>query len=186
MKLCSVSAVAGAILRESSMDDAELLRDFAERRSEDAFRALVDRHINLVYSTARQTVRDAHLAEEVVQTVFVIMARKARSLGHVKTLSGWLYRTARLAAMQAVRNECHRREREEKFAAMDHASSEKIWEHIEPHLGAVMDQLSEPDRTALVLRFSQRDIETYGLDQIQNRRAYRRGLVVVRRAARRG
>jgi len=81
------------------------------------------------------------------------MARKARSLGHVKALSAWLYRTTRLAAMQAVRNECRRREREEKFAAMDHGPSEEIWAQIEPHLGEVMDQLSEPDRTALVLRF---------------------------------
>src|SRR3977135_1975501 len=102
------------------MDDTELLQFFAERGSEDAFQALVDRNINLVYSVARHTARDPHLAEEIVQTVFVILARKAARLGKVKALSGWLYRTTRLAALQAVRNECRRREREEKFANMDH------------------------------------------------------------------
>jgi hypothetical protein len=71
----------------------------------------------------------------------------------LKALSAWLYRTTRLAAKQALRNECRRREREEKFAQMDHTSSESVWQQIEPHLGEVMDQLGERDRTALVLRF---------------------------------
>src|SRR5438045_407768 len=125
------------------MDDTELLQIFAGRGSEDAFRALVDRHINLVYSVALHTVRDPHLAEEIVQTVFVILARKADRLGKVKVLSGWLYRTARLAAIQALRNEGRRREREEKYANMDHTPSESVWEQVEPHLGEVMDELSE-------------------------------------------
>src|SRR5437016_4279199 len=127
------------------MDDIELLLTFAERGSEDAFRTLVDRHINLVYSVARQTVRDPQLAEEIVQTVFIILAQKATRLGQVKALSGWLYRTTRLAAIQALRNECRRREREEKFAQMDHTPSESVWEQVEPHLGEVMDRLSELD-----------------------------------------
>ena len=135
------------------MDDIELLLTFAERGSEDAFRTLVDRHINLVYSVARQTVRDPQLAEEIVQTVFIILAQKATRLGQVKALSGWLYRTTRLAAIQAVRNECRRREREEKFAQMDRTPSESVWEQVEPHLGEVMDRLSELDRNILALRF---------------------------------
>lgn len=135
------------------MDDTELLRDFAERGSEDAFRALVTRYIDLVYSIARQTVSDPQLTEEVAQTVFVVMARKAASLTNVKALSAWLYRATRLAALQAVRNECRRREREENFVQMDNASSDSVWEQILPHLGEVMDQLGEADRTALVVRY---------------------------------
>src|SRR5438477_2094951 len=135
------------------MDDIELLQTFAERGSEDAFRTLVDRHINLIYSVARQTVRDPQLAEEIVQTVFIILAQKATRLGKVKALSGWLYRTTRLAAIQALRNECRPREREEKFAQMDHTPSESVWEQVEPHLGEAMDRLSELDRNILSLRF---------------------------------
>src|SRR5438105_2361283 len=135
------------------MDDAELLKDFADTGCEDAFKTLVDRHVNLVYSAARHTARDPHLAEEVAQTVFVILAKKAGNLGNIKALSAWLYRTTRLAAMQAVRNECRRREREEKFASMDQTVAEPNWEQIEPHLAEVIDQLSETDRTAIVLRF---------------------------------
>ena len=57
--------------------DHELLRIFAKDRAETAFRQMVDRHLNLVFATARRIVRDPHLAEEVAQAVFVLLARKA-------------------------------------------------------------------------------------------------------------
>src|SRR5262249_24555951 len=131
----------------------ELMREFAELGSEDAFRALVDGHLNLVYSVARQTVRDSQLAEEVAQTVFVILAHKAGGLTKGKAPSAWVDRTTRLAALQALRKECRRRVREEEFAQMDNTESEAVWERVAPHLGEMMDQLAESDRAALVLRY---------------------------------
>jgi DNA-directed RNA polymerase specialized sigma24 family protein len=51
--------------------DSELLRSYAEKRSEEAFTELVKRHLNLVYSAAlRQVNGDAHLAQDVAQMVF--------------------------------------------------------------------------------------------------------------------
>lgn len=135
------------------MDDHACLRAFAETGSEEAFRALVDRHIRLVYSVARQTAHDPRLAEEVTQSVFLVLARKAGSVRRVRVLSSWLYRVTHLTALQAVRQECRRREREEKFAQMDHTSPAEAWEQLAPHLGELMSELGEPDRAALVLRF---------------------------------
>ena len=61
--------------------DSELLGRYAGTRSEDAFAELVRRHVNLVYSAAlRQVNGDAHLAQDVAQTVFTDLARKAGSL----------------------------------------------------------------------------------------------------------
>ena len=79
-----------------------LLREYARRNSEEAFAALVSRHVNLVYSVALRDVHDPHLAEEITQVVFIILARKAESLGSKIILSGWLCRTARHANANAL------------------------------------------------------------------------------------
>jgi len=64
----------------NSLTDQRLLRDYAARRSEAAFAELVRRHVDFVYSAAVRMVRDAHLAEDVTQGVFVALAQNARQL----------------------------------------------------------------------------------------------------------
>ena len=58
----------------NSLTDQQLLRDYAGRRSEATFSELVRRHVDFVYSAALRMVRDAHLAEDVSQGVFVVLA----------------------------------------------------------------------------------------------------------------
>ena len=84
-------------------DDLTLLREYARNHSEPAFATLVARHVNLVYSVALRSVCDAHLAGEITQAVFIILARKADSLGDQTILPGWLCRTARYASANALR-----------------------------------------------------------------------------------
>src|ERR1017187_814782 len=82
----------------SELDDHQLLAEFARENSEAAFAALVQRHVNLVYSTALRSTGNAHAAEEISQAVFIILARKAKNFSSKIILSGWLYQTTRLTA----------------------------------------------------------------------------------------
>ena len=83
-------------------DDMTLLGEYARRNSEEAFAALVSRHVDLVYSIALRDIHDPHLAKEITQAVFVILAHKAESLSPKIVLSGWLCRTARHANANAL------------------------------------------------------------------------------------
>lgn len=136
-------------------DDNQLLRDFAERQSDDAFAALVTRHINLVHSVALRQTGDPHAAEEITQAVFIILARKAGSLGPKTILPGWLYQTARLAAANFRRSQVRRQQREQE-AYMQSRSTEaepEAWRQIAPMLDDALGKLGERDRHAIVLRF---------------------------------
>jgi peroxiredoxin len=60
--------------------DFDLLREYAGKKSEEAFATLVHRHLNLVYSAALRQVRSRPLAEEVAQSVFSDLAQNAHML----------------------------------------------------------------------------------------------------------
>src|SRR4051794_2258210 len=91
--------------------DEQLLAAYVATRSHDAFAAIVRRHVDLVYAAARRQVRDAHLADDVTQSVFIVLARKARSVPR-GALAGWLLKTARYASFNAAKLEARRRARE--------------------------------------------------------------------------
>jgi RNA polymerase sigma factor (sigma-70 family) len=137
------------------LDDAALLREYVERDSEEAFATLVARHINKVYSAALRYTGNSHQAEEITQAVFVILARKSRSLGNHVLLSGWLYQTARLAALTFIRGEIRRGRREEEahMQTVLNEGESDVWAQITPLLDAGMGGLNEVERHAIVLRF---------------------------------
>jgi RNA polymerase sigma factor (sigma-70 family) len=137
------------------IEDMDLVRQYARCGCEEAFATLVSRHVNLVYSAALRQVRDAHLAEEITQTVFIILARKAGSLTSRTVISGWLYRTARYASAKAVTMQRRRQHREQEayMRAQLNERESDAWMQIEPVLDTAMAQLGEKDHNAVVLRF---------------------------------
>ena len=117
-------------------DDGQLLGQFAagKSNSQEAFRTLVERYVDLVYSVARRQVSDAHTAEEVTQAVFIDLAAKASRISASTVLSGWLFRAARFAAAKAVRAEVRRQRREREAAQMEANENEVgVWEQMEPY-----------------------------------------------------
>lgn len=137
------------------MDDATLLRRYVQERSESAFTELVRRYVNLVYGAAlRQTGGDAALAADVVQTVFIDLARKARSLTGRPVLTGWLHTSTRFAAAKARRQEGRRRAREGQAFSMHDANQDTVnWEHLRPVIDEGLHTLDDVDREAVLLRF---------------------------------
>src|SRR5580698_3550240 len=95
-------------------DDNALLAEYVEHDSQEAFAAMVTRHVNKVYSVALRHTRNPHTAEEITQAVFVILARKSRHLARRVILSGWLYQTTRLTAVTLIRGEIRRARREQE------------------------------------------------------------------------
>lgn len=142
----------------NSRTDQELLRDYTEDGSEAAFSEVVRRHIDFVYSVALRLVRDAQLAEDVSQGVFLALARNGGRLADRGVLAGWLHRTAQNLSANAVRADARRHACEQEAAAMKELLTpepDANWESIAPHLDAALSQLSEPDRDALLLRYFQ-------------------------------
>ena len=52
------------------LEDMALIREYVERNSEEAFAALVTRHVNQVYSIALRHPGNADSAGEITQAVF--------------------------------------------------------------------------------------------------------------------
>ncbi|HEX3731173.1 MAG TPA: sigma-70 family RNA polymerase sigma factor [Opitutaceae bacterium] len=140
------------------MTDRELLRQYAEHGSQDAFRELVRLRIGFVLAAARrQTGGNAALAEEVTQSVFIDLARKAGGLGRHEALLGWLFTSTRFTATKAMRSERRRLAREHRAYLMnlsDQAAAPEVSpEAFRPLLDEALQQLSPGDRSALFLRF---------------------------------
>ncbi|MBN1673251.1 MAG: sigma-70 family RNA polymerase sigma factor [Kiritimatiellae bacterium] len=104
---------------DGGASDADLLAQFLAEQAEDAFRVLVERHSGLVYGTCLRALRgDRHLAEDATQAVFVVLARKARSIRKRGSLASWLFRTALSVVNHMKRAEARRRRRELAALAM--------------------------------------------------------------------
>src|SRR5829696_356999 len=155
-RVIKVVGFAGCVASYREMGDTnELLRAYVEG-SEGAFGEIVRRHVDFVYSTAlRKVGGDRALAQDVTQTVFTDLARKAKSLPQETVLTGWLHRDTCFRAADAVRREQRRRAREQKAVEMQmlDRAGEDLWVRVAPFVDDAMEKLSNPERDALLLRF---------------------------------
>jgi RNA polymerase sigma factor (sigma-70 family) len=140
-------------------DEPSLLRDFARSRDESAFRALVDRYINIVYASARRQTGDAHQAEDVTQAVFLLLAHKAHSISPDRPLSAWLLKTTSYCAANVRRTHNRRIAHETRAMAMAQTTSnscpggESDWRSVAPLLDEGLSRLRPKDRDVLLWRF---------------------------------
>ena len=149
--------------------DIRLLSDYAERDDQDAFREIVSRHAGMVYSAALRHLGTSDLAKDVAQSVFSDLAKQAGAIaGRLRSgasLCGWLYQSARYAALNERRRERRRaaRERDAMERMQDSAEGAGDWKVIAPVLDEAMEELQAEDRGVLLLRFFRRlDLRAVG------------------------
>jgi RNA polymerase sigma factor (sigma-70 family) len=138
-------------------DDRQLLRQFAEQDSQEAFAELARRHVGWVFQASlRRTGERSDLAQDVVQHVFIALAKHASALSNHEALSGWLFTTTRYAASHVLRAESRRHKYESVATTVTEAEQPKVesdWSEIRPLLDQAMDHLPRRDRDALLQRF---------------------------------
>ena len=142
----------------SEMNDSTLLQTYLREKSQAAFAELVRRHFPLVYRAAlRRTGGNAALAEEIAQSVFTLLARKAPLLANHPTLAGWLHTTTYRSASGAQRAEHRRLRRELEAYRMSEPcrgnSHPPDWSRVQPVVDEALQRLESRDREAILLRF---------------------------------
>ena len=145
------------------MDDAELLRAYAENRSEPAFAEFVERRAGFVHATAlRMLAGNAHTAQDVTQAVFVLAASKSAALARHERLAGWLHTTTCNVSLKLAREASRRSAREQEAARMNEIEQRGANENeisgadtagFRPMLNEALGALREGEREAVLLRY---------------------------------
>jgi RNA polymerase sigma factor (sigma-70 family) len=184
-----------------SPSDDELLRRYATAGDQDAFRQLVGRHVHLVYSVAVRLCRDRHLADDVTQSVFIVLSKKAGRIREGTILASWLFGATRYAAANALRVAGRRRRHERDGGVMRYqakcseaaaaaSADEGPWAAVAPLLDAALAVLGRREREAVLLRYlagrSHHDVAAaLGVSEEAARKRVSRGLERLREFFRR-
>ncbi|MGK0190585.1 MAG: RNA polymerase sigma factor (sigma-70 family) [Verrucomicrobiales bacterium] len=138
--------------------DEQRLTSYVDNGSEADFRTMVERYAGMVMASALRRTGDQELTEDVTQRVFIILARKAKSLQHHPAIRAWLHTTTRLECHSVLRSE--RRQQRKRQALMNESSPlteshlpEYFFDERRPFLEEALDSLNESDRRLILLRF---------------------------------
>jgi RNA polymerase sigma factor (sigma-70 family) len=140
------------------LSDGQLLERFLERRGEDAeaaFAALVDRHGAMVLRVCRQILRGEEDAEDAAQATFLVLARRAGTIGRRKSVGCWLHgvaiRVAAKARIAATRRRTHERRGGEMRVAghvidadVGAIENHDDWAAVHDELGSLPQSFREP------------------------------------------
>lgn len=78
----------------STESDVDLLARYADHRDEAALADLIRRYAGLVWSVCRRQLRQHADAEDAFQAVFLILAKKPKTVRNGASLAAWLHGTA--------------------------------------------------------------------------------------------
>ena len=144
------------------------------------------RYADMVYTTCHRILGDEAQAADAVQETFFQLAKDAKRIRG--SLGGWLHRVATRRAVDVIRQNVARREREESYV-MDSVCRVWSWSEVEPVVDEALEELPENLREILLLHFLQgrtttQIAETQGLSQPTISRRMNEGLQSLRRILR--
>jgi RNA polymerase sigma factor (sigma-70 family) len=132
-------------------EDARDLDEFVRTGSTEGFERLVRRYAGMVFAACLRRLGSREDAEDASQTVFAVLARRARTV-RPEFLVSWLHGTC-LRAVSATVRARERRARHEKEAAQMRTTSaqpsEPAWAEARRHLDAELDALPGKLREAV-------------------------------------
>ncbi len=135
-------SVSSEELPYGELNDEELMQRLSYRDLR-AFEALYDRYGDLVYSTCLRVVRDAQLAEDIVQEVFLRLWRKPESyVAQRGRFPTWLLSVTRNRSVDEIRSR-GRRQRHENTSPQQQERELPAGQEQDPALSA---QLADEQR----------------------------------------
>jgi RNA polymerase sigma-70 factor, ECF subfamily len=140
-----------------SAADLTLLTRWIDGRDADAFRELAVRHGGTVFGAARRILRNASDAEEVAQECFETLAKAEQT--PKEHVGAWLHRVATNRALNRLRGDQRRNQREQRFAEA-HPKTEQIkWDDLYSFVDEAIAALPDELRTPLVAQYLQGDTQ---------------------------
>ena len=138
-------------------DDAMLLMRWVEDRDGEAFKELVSRYSRMVFSACNRIVQNATDAEDLTQDCFEALVYVGKKPGPY--LGAWLHRVATFHALNHVRGQNRRRQREEEYFTVATEAREMQWNEINPFLDEAINAL--PDKLRIPLLAYYLDDQTH-------------------------
>jgi RNA polymerase sigma factor (sigma-70 family) len=133
------------------LTDRQLLARFAGQQDEAAFAQLVRRHGPMVLGVCLRVLRHRHDAEDAFQAAFLVLARKAASVGWQDSAGGWLFQVAYHLALKMRANAKRRHTCAlPDVAGPDPGAGQPDWE-LRSILDEELSRLPQKYRNALLL-----------------------------------
>jgi len=139
---------------QQNMQDYEWVRAFAQERSEDAFRQIVEQYSPMIYSACYRRLQDTELSEDATQATFLILSKKAGKLREDVVLGSWLIKVAHFVCKDVRRASASRKKHELEAGKVRMEKPQDLeWKKAEPHIDDALATLPEKSRKAVVLHY---------------------------------
>jgi len=130
--------------------ESVLLRRYVSGGDTGAFAEIVRRYAGLVYATCLRVLADKDRAADVTQETFFQLMKKGGEI--TGSLGGWLHRVAVRKAVDSIRRDASRRQREARY--LDARSGEdQTWREISPYVDEALNALDDETREMLVCHY---------------------------------